>query len=450
MAERTESVSSRKLPRRLLGSLLASLSAGVVPRSGAAYIAIGRNDEIAALSEDLDLAAEGGGSMRFLIGKYGSGKSFLLHLMRDVALERGFVTADCDLSPERRFCGAGGCGIATYRELTRNLATSTCPDGGALPSLLAKWLSGLRAEIASEGISPDSPAFDKALNERVHLLVREMEGQVGGFDFARVILTYFHAYTAGDEDKISDCLRYFRGEFATRSGAKEALRVGSIIDDGNWFDYVKLLTSFVRALGYKGLAVFFDECGNLYKIPSRVSRDNNYEILLGMFNDSLGARCPGLALFLGGTPRFLEDPRRGLYSYEALRSRLSEGRLVGAETSVAYKNYSSPVIRLRRMSSEELLALLQRLTILYGEYYGQAPRVTDEQREGFLRLCLSRVGAEEMLTPRELLREYLTALNILRENSNVTLEDLLPTLDLRGDKPAGDDGLDDGLPEVRI
>lgn len=411
-----------KIPRRILGSLLASVGAGVVPRSGAAYIAIGRDEEIGALAADLDRAAEGGGGMRFVIGKYGSGKSFLIQLMRSYAMESGFVTADCDLSPERRICGSKGSGIATYRELLKNLSTRTCPDGGALPSIISKWLSDLRASLVSEGYTPDTPAFEAALSVRVHSLVHEMEGQIGGFDFARVILRYHEAYTAGDDEKMSDCIRWLRGEYTTRTEAKAALRVGSIIGDDNWFDYLKLLAVFVRAVGYKGLAIYLDECVNLYKIPNRVSRENNYEKLLSMFNDSLQGRSPGMTLVLGGTPQFLEDPRRGLFSYEALRSRLADSRYAAA---TGLRNLLSPVIRLRRMSDSELLALICRITLLHGQYYGWEPRLSREQMIAFLELCLSRAGADEMITPREILREYLTVLDLLLQNPDAVFETVL-------------------------
>lgn len=443
--------SELRIPRRILGSLLASVSAGVVPRSGAAYIAIGRTDEIEALAGDLERAAEGEGGMRFLIGKYGSGKSFLLQLMRAYAQEQGFVTADCDLSPERRICGSKGSGVATYRELVKNLATRTCPDGGALPSLLSKWLSDLRSELAEEGITPDTAGFRLALDGRVHQLVREMEGQIGGFDFARVILRYEDAYEMGDDEARSNCLRWLRGEYTTRTEAKQALRVGSIIDDDNWFDYLKLLCAFVRAIGYKGLAVYLDECVNLYKIPNRLSRENNYEKLLSMFNDCLQGRSPGMTMVLGGTPQFLEDPRRGLYSYEALRSRLADGRF--AQNAKGYKNLLAPVIRLRRMSDNELLALIERVTILYGQYHSCEPRITEEEKQRFLLRCLDRAGADEMITPREILREYLTVLDLLLQNPDAAFADIVGGVD---PTPAGggsaeretDDFFD--LPELKI
>ena len=405
-----------KIPKRILASLMNSISAGVVPRLGAPYIAIGRDAEVAALLSDLETISEGGGVMRFIIGKYGSGKSFLMQLIRGYALEKGFLCADADLSPERRICGAKGTGIATYRELMKNLASKTSPEGGALPQIIARWLSGIRTELALNGITPEHPQFDRAVSESVYAIAREMENQVGGFDFAHVMMVYHHACVDGAEEKKSACLRWLRGEYTTKTEAKQAIGVGSIIDDDNWYDYLKLLAVFAGKIGYRGFVVFFDECVNLYKIPNRISRENNYEKLLSMFNDTLQGRAPGLGLYLGGTPQFLEDPRRGLFSYEALRSRLSDGKYADG----AYRNLIGPVIRLRRLSDNELFALIARLTKLHAQYYDWEPRVTGEDMSSFLAACLSRAGADVMITPREIIRDYIMVLNILLQNPDAT------------------------------
>ena len=211
------------VPRRILGSLLSSVSAGVVPRAGAPYIAIGRQDEIAALLSDLEAVSEGGGGMRFLIGRYGSGKSFLIQLIRGYAMERDFITADADLSPERRLYGTGGSGVATYRELMKNLASKASPDGGALPRILARWLSSMQDTLQQQGLTPDTQVFDERMNNLVLNQLREVEFFVGGFDFAKVIMAYYHAWRSDDtienEEKKSACLRWLRGEYF-REGEK--------------------------------------------------------------------------------------------------------------------------------------------------------------------------------------------------------------------------------------
>ena len=415
-----------KVPRRVLGSLLASVSAGVVPRAGAPYIAIGRKNEIAALLSDLEQIDGGGGSMRFLIGRYGSGKSFLIQLIRGYALERDFITADADLSPERRLYGSGGSGVATYRELMKNLASKASPDGGALPKLIARWIGMLQDELISEGVSSDDPRFDHLMTRKVSDTMRELEFLVGGFDFARVVTAYYKAYREDGELarlRMSACLRWLRGEYATKTEARNELgiTVSVIIDDDNWYDFLKLWAALVKKMGYRGLLVFIDECVNLYKIVHRVSRENNYEKILSMFNDTLQGRAPGLGIVFGGTPQFLEDTRRGLFSYEALRSRLCDSRFA----LEGFKNLIGPVIRLRRLADDELLALIRRVTGLYAQFYGWECRITDAQQVDFLNLCLSRAGADSMITPREMLRDYMTVLNILMQNPEATFEQVV-------------------------
>lgn len=413
--------SAERVPRRILSQLMNSLSAGVVPRAGAPYIAIGRTDEIAAMTDDMKRVAEGEGAMRFLIGRYGSGKSFLIQLLRGYALERGFVTADCDLSIERRLCGSSGAGVATYRELVRNLATKSSPDGGALPQILAKWISDIKSKAAADGFAVGSDEFDKTVRARIFDTVRELEGGVGGFDFALVLSRYFDACESGDEESKSACMRYLRGEYNTKTEAKAALHVGGIVGDDNWYEYIKLISRLAAGIGYSGLVVFIDECVNLYKIPNRTSRENNYEKILSMYNDTLEGRAEHLMLVFGGAPQFLEDRRRGLFSYEALRGRLADGRFDSGE----YRNMLGPVIRLRRLSDNELLALVLRVTALHALYYNWQPRVSEGDPETFVRVCLETAGANIMITPREIIRDYISVLNILYQNPEAEFADIL-------------------------
>lgn len=416
-------LNTSKVPKRVLSSLIASVSAGVVPRLGAPYIAIGRNDEIDALLSDLKSVSEGGGSMRFIVGKYGSGKSFLMQLVRGYAIERGFVCADADLSPERRICGSKGVGIATYRELIRNMSSKASPTGGAMSLIVAKWITDLKMKLAADGLTPDTDAFDSALERRIFDTVRKMEERVGGFDFAQVLTEYYRADRTDNDEKKSACLRWLRGEYANKSEAREktGIRLSEIIDDDNWYDYIKLWAAFVREIGFGGLVVFIDECVNLYKIPNRVSRENNYEKILSMFNDTLQGKAEGLAIILGGTPQFLEDTRRGLFSYEALKSRLCDSRFA----DMGYRNLLNPVIRLRRLSDNELLALIARITALFDEYHGIKSPVSEADMADFLSFMLERAGADSLITPREIIRDYIAVLLILLQNRDATFKEVI-------------------------
>lgn len=413
-----------KIPKRILNTLLASLSAGVVPRSGAPYIAIGRTEEINSLLDNLDAVKDGGAFCRFLIGRYGSGKSFLIQLLRGYALDRGFICADADLSPERRLSGGNGAGLATYRELMINLSTKACPDGGALPTILSRYYSFVSTELIKDGFSPDSVEFRNELKKRIFVTLSELEGDVCGFDFAAVLGAYFEAQILDDTETKSAALRWLRGEFATKTEAASALgfRVSTVINDDNWYNLIKLFSSLSVKLGYSGLVVFIDECVNLYKISNRISREANYEKILSIFNDTLQGKASNLGIIFGGTPQFLEDTRRGLFSYEALKSRLADSKY----SELGYQNLSAPVIRLRRLSDNELYALVKRLTKLYMIREDMSePPISEEQTLAFVDRALARAGAEVMITPREIIRDYLTLLNILRDNKDASFEKIM-------------------------
>lgn len=412
-----------KIPKRILGTLLNSAGAGVVPRQGLEYIAIGREKEISALVRDLDNISLGMGAFRFLVGKYGSGKSFLMGLMRANAQEKGFVTADSDLSPERRFHGTQGQGLATYRELIRNLSCKAMPDGNALPSILTSWFFTLQSNgITEAGLQPDSPDLIAYVQREIFKVSQTLQGYVNGFDFAKALNAYFTGYVTQNDETMEAALRWLRGEFSGKVQARTSvLKINSVIDDQNWYDFLKLYAVFFRQIGYQGFAIFFDECVNLYKIPNRISRENNYEKILSMFNDTMQGKAEGLGIFLGATPQMIEDNRRGLFSYEALKSRLIPGKF----TPNGVQNLLSPLIYLQRLTDNEIFALCKRLVLLHSSYYGYTPVITDQQILTFLKAALNRMGANEMITPREVTRDFLNLLDLMYSEPNTDFDSLL-------------------------
>lgn len=417
-----------KIPRRLSTAILNSLSAGVVPRVGLEYIAVGRKDEIAALLSDLENIASGGAAFRFLIGRYGSGKSFMLQLLRNYALERNFVVADVDLSPERRLWGSNGEGLATYREAMHNLSTKTRPDGGALAAVLERWISDVLTLVQRESsLDPASPEFGSKVNSRILEQASSMEGLVHGFDFATVLSSYWRGYQEGNDGKKEAALRWLRGEFTTKTEARQALGVRVIVDDDSWYDTLKLLANFVTAVGYQGLLFLLDEAANLYKIAHTISRTNNYEKLLTLFNDTLQGKAERIGILVGGTSQFLEDPRRGLYSYEALRTRLQESRF----RQDGLKDTSGPILRLQVLSHEEIFVLLTRLSDVYSIHHGLPASLSASQIQMFMQEVVNRLGAQELLTPREVVRDFLAVLDLLRQNPHITFQQLVQGADFK-------------------
>ncbi|WII38519.1 ATP-binding protein [Paenibacillus thiaminolyticus] len=436
----------KKIPKRVTTALINSLTAGVVPRIGLEHIAVGRKPEIEAILRDLDNVAEGGAAFKLVTGRYGSGKSFLLQMIRNYAMDRNFVVADGDLSPERRLVGTKGQGLATYRELMMNLSTRTRPDGGALETILQRWIASIQQQAMTElGMGLNAAALIIEVEQRIAAVTNEMRNMVHGFDFAKVLSSYWTGYKRMDDELKQASLRWLRGEFATKTEAKQALGVGVMIDDDNWYDYMKLWSEFAARIGYQGLLLFIDEGVNLYKITNSISRHSNYEKLLTMFNDTMQGKAEHLGIFIGGTPQFVEDERRGLFSYEALRSRLVSGRY-GVE---GLRNYTGPLIQLDMLSHEEILILLQRLRHIHALHYGVEPLLTDDQLIAFMEKAVGRLGADELLTAREIIRDFMDLMHTLHQHPETVFDELIGD---RSVKPADSnpDEVSDFLAEFEL
>ena len=415
-------ITKQKVPKRISRTVLNSLKGGVVPRIGLPYITVGRKNEIEALLHDVDIISEGGASFRFIVGRYGAGKSFLLQTIRNYVMDRGFVVADADLSPERRLQGTRGQGLATYRELIGNLSTKTKPEGGALTLVLDRWISAVQSEAAQEtGLSPDDPALAAATDQKIYAVTASVSELVHGFEFAKLLSAYYHAYVEGDDDTKAKVVRWFRGEYALKREAKEELGVNIIITDDDWYDYLKLFAAFFRQAGYAGMMIMVDELVNLYKIPNSITRQYNYEKMLTMYNDTLQGKAKYLGIIMSATPQALEDKRRGIYSYEALRSRLAEGRF----SRPGARDLLAPVIRLDPLTAEEMLVLCEKLADMHAGLYGYERSVTTEDLAGFIKVEYGRIGADQNITPREVIRDFIELLDLLYQNPGMHLAELL-------------------------
>lgn len=413
---------NRKVPRRIAQTVLNSLKGGVVPRVGLPYITVGRKSEIEALLHDVDILEEGGASFRFIVGRYGSGKSFLIQTIRNYVMDRGFIVADADLSPERRLQGTRGQGLATYRELISNLSTKTKPEGGALTLVLDRWISGVQSQALQEtGLEPGSPALTQAVDQKIVAVTSAVSELVHGFEFAKLLSLYYHAYVEGEEEKKQQVARWFRGEYATKREAKEELGVNILITDDNWYEYLKLFAVFFRLAGYAGMMIFIDELVNLYKIPNAITRQYNYEKLLTMYNDTLQGKARYLGIVMGATPQAIEDKRRGVYSYEALRSRLAEGKF----SRPGARDLLAPVIRLEPLTPEEMLVLCEKLCAMHSGLYGYQRSLSTQELADFIKLEYGRIGADQNITPREVIRDFIELLDLLYQNPSLTLGELM-------------------------
>ncbi len=413
---------NQKVPKRIAQTVLNSLKGGVVPRIGLPYITVGRKSEIEALLHDVDIISEGGAAFRFIVGRYGTGKSFLLQTIRNYVMDRGFIVADADLSPERRLQGTRGQGLATYRELIGNLSTKTKPEGGALTLVLDRWISAVQSESAREtGLAPGDPALAKAVDQKIYAVTAAIRELVHGFEFATLLSRYYHSYIEGDDETKMKVVRWFRGEYALKHEAKEALGVNILITDDDWYDYLKLFAAFFRLAGYAGMMIMIDELVNIYKIPNAITRQYNYEKMLTMYNDTLQGKARYLGIIMGATPQALEDRRRGIYSYEALRSRLAEGRF----SRPGARDLLAPVIRLEPLTAEEMLVLCEKLADMHAGLYGCPRTVGTDDLVRFIQIEYGRIGADQNITPREVIRDFIELLDLLYQNPDASLSVLL-------------------------
>ena len=439
---------TRKVPRRIAQTVLGSLKGGVVPRIGLPYITVGRKNEIEALLHDVEIIAEGGASFRFIVGRYGSGKSFLLQTIRNYVMDRGFIVADADLSPERRLQGTRGQGLATYRELIGNLATKTRPEGGALSLILDRWINNVQSEAVQEtGLTPGDPALTAAVDKKIYAVTASLRELVHGFEFARLVSIYYHAYLAGDDETKAKVIRWFRAEYNLKKEAKDELGVNLVITDDDWYEYLKLFASFFRLAGYAGLMVMIDELVNIYKIPNSITRQYNYEKMLTMYNDTLQGKAKYLGFIMGATPQAVEDKRRGIYSYEALRSRLAEGKF----SRPGARDLLSPVIRLEPLTPEEMLVLCEKLADMHAGLYNYPRRVVTDDLAVFIKIEYGRIGADQNITPREVIRDFIELLDLLYQNPSLEPVTLLQSDQFSyAQSEAVSDQADEGFVEFTI
>lgn len=399
-------------------AIIQSLRAGVTPRTGLEYIQVGRVNEVKALIEDLDNISDGGSAFRIVIGDFGAGKSFFLQLIRYIALEKGMVVINADLSPDRRLFASNGQARNLYKELARNLSTRAHPEGNAMISVIEKFLTEQRRIAEEKGLDVDRVIKDK-LNSLSEL--------VDGYDFAQVVASYWKAFNEDDEDLKNAVVRYFRGEYTSRADARKDLGVRAIVEDHNVYDHIKLLARFVTQAGYKGLLVNLDEVVNLYKLPSQRARSSNYEQVLRILNDCLQGSAEHLGFILGGTPEFLMDQRKGLYSYEALHSRLAENTFAQIANVV---DYHSPILMLQNLSPEEVYVLLCNIRNVFASGNKDKYLLPDEALSAFLEHCSKNIGDAYFRTPRNTIKAFVDLLSVVEQNPEVNWQSLIGNISI--------------------
>ncbi len=415
-------MATKKIRPKERDAIIQSLKAGVTPRVGIQHIQVGRVNEVKALHQDIERIVSGGAAFRLIIGEYGSGKTFFLSVIRSIALEMKLVTVTADLSPDRRIQATGGQARNLYSELMRNLATRNKPEGNAITSVVERFITQARQEAEAKGV--EVPTV-------IHERLSELTELVGGYDFAKVIEAYWSGHETDNEQLKANAVRWLRAEYSTKTDAKKDLGIRTIISDASFYDSLKLLSLFVRQAGYAGLLVNIDEMVNLYKLNSTQARVSNYEQILRILNDCLQGNAEHIGFLLGGTPEFLLDPRKGLYSYDALQSRLAENSFAKKSGVI---DYSAPALHLASLTPEELFILLRNLRHVFASGDESKYLVPDEALESFLKHCSQKVGDAYFRTPRNTIKAFVDMLAVLEQHPDIAWHQLIENTDIQSEK----------------
>lgn len=412
---------SRPIKAKERETIIQSLKSGVVPRAGLQHIQVGRSEELKSFIKDVDTIAEGGTSFRFVIGEYGSGKTFFLSLVRSIALEKGLVTMHADLSPTKRLHGSDGQPRMLLAEMTNNISTRTRPDGNALQNILERFISSAKDEASSSGRNPYDIISEK---------LNDLSDYTGGYSFITVIKKYLEGYESGNQELIDSSLKWLKAGYATKTDSLKELGIREFISDASFYNTLKLYSVLVRKAGYKGLLICMDEMVNLYKIPNSVSRKANYEEILSMLNNTLQGTFSNIGFIMGGTPEFLTDNIRGLYSYEALRSRLTENSF---SKQLGVTDYNSVVLKLTSLTKEELYLLLMNLRHVFANGNEENYLLPDEALLAFLHHCYNKIGESYFRTPRTTIKSFIDLLSILEQYPNYKWNDIIASVEVQQD-----------------
>lgn len=415
-------------------SIINSLIGGVVPKIGVQHITVGRSEEIASFVTALEDVKNGHSMAKFWIGDFGSGKSFMLHVLNTVALKQKFVVSNADFTPDNRLYSNDGKGVMLYSTIMDNIAIQTKPEGGALPTLLEKWIDQVITKTSEESnISLTSIRDEQYLGLIQKNLMKTISEitEVGSFDFGTVIMKYYEGYIKDDEQLRRNALKWLKGEYKTKTEAKQELGVRDIINDLNYYDMLKNFCKLFVNMGYSGFMINLDEAINLYKISTSVMREKNYEKILSIYNDCFQGKVANLFFNFAGTREFLENERRGLFSYQALKSRLETNKFETLEV----RDFAQPVIRLMPLSHNEIFVLLKKLKLIFDYNYKTEIDISDNDIQQFMEEIFNKPGASEFLTPREVIRDFLNILNIIRQNPSIDKNILFGEIEISDERP---------------
>lgn len=406
-------------------NIIKALEAGVVPRRGIQHLLVGRHKEVEEVILILDNIKQGESDIRFWVGDFGSGKSFMMRTIESLAVQKNFAVSTIDLTPTRRFYASDGKAQSLYNEIVDNIIIQTSQDGNAIKTIIEEWINSIITSVSERDKIPASQLLvkeNKGIIEKEILNITSSFKSVGlSYELGQAISKYYEGLMEDNQVLKLKALRWIRGDISTKTESKNELGIKRIINDDNWYEAIKNLAELFSDIGYSGFVINFDEAVNLYKLPMSQTRERNYEKILNIFNECKSNTARGLFVNFGATRKTIFDERRGMSSYGALKGRL------GNESSLDSKliNTNKTVLPLKPLTTEEIYTLLENLKNIYNIHYRLDIDMTMENIKLYMEEQLNRPGALEFLTPRAVIKDFLEILDMIRQNPDVETETII-------------------------
>ena len=390
--------------QRDLDHVFEGLRKGLVPERGIDAFAVGIEKQRQELHRQLDHVSDAEGSIKFLRGGYGCGKTFMARLAMLDAQAKGFATSfvvvsDSDLRFHRF--------DDVYRKVMIELGTSVCPRG-ALNDILDRWIGRVEDALIEAGADESAPDFDATVAKRLSDDLASLTGGKVPADFVRVIETVFELKQRGEAAEAGALISWLSGSGNVAASAKRAAQIKGDISSRDALDYLRGVLEITKAAGYRGLLVVIDEAETILRMRS----DSRHKSLNGIrqIADAAGS-YPGLLWLFTGTPEFY-DTRHGVAGLTPLHERirfLKHG---------AYASLRQAQLELTPFDAGRLRAVALRLRELYPT--SDPHRIERALSDDFIDRLVADVTkgfkGDVGVVPRQFLREFVNQLDLVEEH----------------------------------
>lgn len=388
----------------ILREIIDSLRNGTVPAEGTENIAVGIDEELTEIQDQIERTREDKSAFKFIIGDYGSGKTFFSTSVREMAYDKKFVVSSVVISQEtplHKF-------EELYRKIMEGMRTSENKKIPAFNFILEEWLLNIEDKVIEiEGLDPyeDSKKFQIEMNKRINEELM-IVGSIAA-SFANAIRAFYKAKYEGDTVLAQGAVAWLKGD-NVRAELKSKLGVIGTITRENSFEFFRALLQMIKTAGYEGLMIILDEVETVQKLVRKDMRSAAYENLRFFIDESDRNSFPSCFFLYTGTTDLMES-EKGFKSLEPLYQRIKVEREKGDK----FKNLRQPVMFLDGLNRDRLYEVACRVRNIHGQVYSWMPndKLTDDFIKRLINDMTLGFGGEINIGPRGFLRTLIDILD---------------------------------------